>query len=179
MDLLDSVVKLDNEEENRKADYSIWGFLYQFDLTLLDILKNNTENDIFEDGKKDADTIYQIEVVEDYIKTYTINDKDYIRLAQVKYTSTSNSFSKWEVIVDLYYNYLKIKNDCNAEIDYKCYILFNAESEIKIERNEILENGRKQIGNFLKAIELSVDEDIEEKNVLAKKIKENRKRIIN
>ena len=71
----DVLHELDKGEENRKADYSIWGYLYQFDLMLLDMLRQNDKDDFFNDLTVDIDGKYEIEMVEDYAKNFIYNEK--------------------------------------------------------------------------------------------------------
>jgi len=149
MNVDECIKKLDRLEINRKADYSIWGYLYQFDLTLYDMLCHNTKNDLFNDLVKDSQANYQIEVIEDYLKTYTLLQKDYVRIAQVKYSTTSSSFNYWSVIVDLYYDYLYVSNLTEGDIDIKCGLFFNVAKEIIIDKLDIIKNGRKTIENFI------------------------------
>ncbi|HEY8890310.1 MAG TPA: hypothetical protein VIM70_08645 [Clostridium sp.] len=140
---------LDKLEVNRKADYSIWGYLYQFDLTLYDMLCHNTENDLFNDEPNSSKATYQIEVIEDYIKTFSLLNKDYIRIAQVKYSSLAKDFNNWGVIIDLYYDYLYLSNMSEGDINIKCAIIFNTIRKVSFEKQQIIDNGKEIIGNFI------------------------------
>ncbi|MBV4418927.1 hypothetical protein KM800_06200 [Clostridium tyrobutyricum] len=134
--------KLDKGEERRKADFSIWGYLYQFDLMLMDMLSQNDEGNFFNDLTKDVDAEYEIEMVEDYAKNFIYDNKQYIRIAQVKYHSKSNNFNDKEAIVLLYYAYLKFINLKCSDIDFKCGLFYY---------NKIKEGwDNKKIRNFFK-----------------------------
>lgn len=149
MNVNECIESLDKLEINRKADYSIWGYLYQFDLTLFDMLCHGTEDDLFNDINKDIQVTYQIEVIEDYIKNFTFLDKRYVRLAQVKYSTTAKEFKHWNVIIDLYYDYLYLLNCSTEKVDIKCGLFFNTTKKIEISKDDIEIGGRKVINNFI------------------------------
>ena len=83
MSLEDNLRSLDRLEYKRKADYSIWGYLYQFDLAYYDMLCQIDGEDLFENGDVINNPIYEIETMEDYIKYYDYEGEEHISLAQV------------------------------------------------------------------------------------------------
>ncbi|MDU4892357.1 MAG: hypothetical protein E6344_18720 [Clostridium sp.] len=174
MNLLDAIIRLDKEEQNRKADYTIWGFLYQFNLVLLDILNEGTDEDVFCDGEKDDECNYQIEVIEDYIKYFEKNDKYHIRLVQVKYNSKSEEFDNWNVLLDLYYNYLQLKGYSSDDFDFKACILYHTKSNIRIDEEEIVSKGNTVIDRYINAIEEIASTKVGEVSKLGKHILENK-----
>ncbi len=149
MNFNECLEKLDKLEVKRKADYSIWGYLYQFDLALYDMLSHNTDEDLFKDEANDSEVTYQIEVIEDYIKYYNLSDKKCLRIAQVKYSSTADRFNYWNVIVDLYYDYLYFSNKSSEEVDIKCGIFFNALDDTVFTKEQIIKVGKSEIDSFI------------------------------
>ncbi|MFR8972038.1 hypothetical protein [Romboutsia timonensis] len=159
--LTDILELLDEFEKNRKADYSIWGYLYQFDLMFFDMLTDRKEKDLFNDYdniKNEVDIItYEAEMVEDYCKKFISNNKEYIRLAQIKYNARSKSnFYKEnkDALKTLYYMYLKSKVlDCEL-FDFKCSLFYYNENE----NNNNETNFSKEIKEELKSI---IDKELE------------------
>lgn len=144
---IDILLELDKGEENRKADYTIWGYLYQFDLMLLDMLNQNTEEDNFGDKFNAIDAEYEVEMVEDYAKRFVVDEKQYIRISQIKYHSQSDEFKDKQAMILLYYAYLKYLalNDENSE--FKCALYYynqNNESWSAERIKEFLESSLKK-----------------------------------
>ncbi|MZK48996.1 hypothetical protein [Clostridium beijerinckii] len=149
MNIDEGIKSLDELEIKRKADYSIWGYLYQFDLTLCDMLCHNTEHNLFNDVIKESQATYQVEVIEDYIKTYSTLEEQCIRIAQVKYSSTTSKFDYWDVVVDLYYDYLYLDNLIDSNINIKCGLFFNLENKIEFTKDQVVKNAKKEINDFI------------------------------
>ena len=156
------IESLDNMEINRKADYSIWGYLYQFDLALYDMLCHGQEDDLFNESYKDLQATYQIEVIEDYIKSFTSLDRKHIRLAQVKYSSTAKAFNYWNVIIELYYDYLYLSKHTTEKVNIKCGLFFNTAKKIKFSKNEIEIAGKKVINDFIEIINKAAITELKE-----------------
>ncbi len=169
--LKDTLSMLDKFEENRKADYSIWGYLYQFDLMFYDMLTDKAENDLFDDydklNGKVCNIIYEAEMVEDYCKEFILDNKLHIRLAQIKYNARSKSVfykTNKDALKTLYYIYLKsLILDCE-EFDFKCSLFYfnlnkdnneiDYSEKIKLELTDIV---KKEIESLKK--KLKEDED--------------------
>lgn len=113
------------------------------------MLSHNTDEDLFKDEVNDSEVTYQIEVIEDYIKYYNLSDKKCIRIAQVKYSSTADRFNYWNVIVDLYYDYLYFSNNSDEEVDIKCGIFFNALDDSVFTKEQIIKAGKSEIDSFI------------------------------
>lgn len=152
MSLEDNLRSLDRLEYKRKADYSIWGYLYQFDLAYYDMLCQIDGEDLFENGDVINNPIYEIETMEDYIKYYDYEGEEHISLAQVKYSSYAREFSYWDVILGLYYNYLYLTKD-NINLNVKSSVFFSTPREIKITKEMILTLGRSAINEEIKSLE--------------------------
>lgn len=164
IDILD---ELDKYEKNRKADYSIWGYLYQFDLMFYDMLTDRKKDDLFNDYPKLEDSCdvitYEAEMIEDYCKKFIINDQKHVRLAQIKYNARSyKNFYKEnsDALKTLYYVYLKAKIiDCEW-FDLKCSLFYfnqnknnhnnkDYSDEIKKELNIIIKKESKKLQDIL------------------------------
>lgn len=178
MNVDECIESLDKLEIKRKADYSIWGYLYQFDLTLYDMLCQGTNDDLFNELYKDIQVIYQVEVIEDYIKNFTLLDKKYVRLAQVKYSSTTKEFKYWDVILDLYYDYLYLSNCSTEKVDIKCGIFFNTAKKIDFSKEDIEIEGRKVINNFIETINEATTSEVEDAKSDGKNTENHLKRVI-
>lgn len=168
MDFEKCLRELDKIEDKRKADYSIWGYLYQFDLVFYDMLCQYKGEDLFGKCNQIKQPIYELETIEDYSKYYTENNIKYLNLAQVKYSSWENKFTHWGVFIGLYYNYLYINNNCKDNITINCSIFFSTPREIKVSHEDIIDIGKKTIEDYLNnlrdvAIDIS-DEKINELN---------------
>ncbi|WP_392486570.1 hypothetical protein ACER0A_004915 [Haloimpatiens sp. FM7315] len=176
---IDECIKsLDYLEMNRKADYSIWGYLYQFDLALYDMLCHGTEDDLFNEIHKGIQVTYQIEVIEDYIKNFTFLDKKYVRLAQVKYSSTAKEFNYWNVIIDLYYDYLYLSNHSTEKVDIKCGLFFNTVKKIEFCKNDIEIAGKKAINDFIELINKAAMTELDDDTVKGENKDNHLKRVI-
>lgn len=159
--------ELDKLEEKRKADYSIWGYLYQFDLAFYDMLCQCGGENLFDRTISIENPIYELETIEDYNKYYKFGDKNYIDLAQVKYSSSSREFTHWDVLRGLYYNYLYIKNNTDEEVDIRCSIFFSTPVKIDIDKKEILNVGIGSIKEYIKTFdEVAVSSSQKEINEL-------------
>lgn len=141
--------ELDKIEDKRKADYSIWGYLYQFDLAFYDMICQYQGKDLFEKCNQIKKPIYELETIEDYSKYYEENNINYLNLAQVKYSSGANEFTHWNVLLGLYYNYLYIKNNCNDNITINCSIFFSTPRPIQVSKQDIINTGKKIIKDHL------------------------------
>lgn len=150
--------ELDKIEDKRKADYSIWGYLYQFDLAFYDMICQYQGKDLFEKCNQTKQPIYELETIEDYSKYYKENNINYLNLAQVKYSSGANEFTHWSVLLGLYYNYLYIKNNCNDNITINCSIFFSTPRPIQVSREDIINIGKKTIEEHLnKLSDVAID----------------------
>ncbi|HID0828255.1 TPA: hypothetical protein ACXDAW_002799, partial [Clostridium botulinum] len=145
--------ELDKLEEKRKADYSIWGYLYQFDLAFYDMLCQYQGKDLFDKCNEIKNPTYELETIEDYSKYYKNNDKNYLNLAQVKYSSGANEFTHWDVLLGLYYNYLYIKNNCNEDIIVNCSVFFSTPTRIDVSKDDVTNNGVTIIKEHLKILD--------------------------
>lgn len=148
------ITKIDEIERNRKADYSIWGYLYQFDITLLDCISDSKIPDYFGDILSEGTNVsYQIETVEDYIKHYSVDEKLNIRLAQVKYYSQTSAPNELSVAIDLYYASLLLEKLSISDINVKSRLIYNSRVEIssKISSGELLDEIQDIIGSYDKS----------------------------
>lgn len=188
LNLNDTLSMLDEFEDSRKADYSIWGYLYQFDLMFYDMLTDKRENDLFNDFENMSldveNLIYEAEMIEDYCKQFKLNDKLYIRLAQIKYNARSKAFFykyNEDALKTLYYMYLKsIILDCE-EFDLKCALFYYNESstsnsvdyskEIKSKLENLVEEEKTKLEKKLKANEENNEEEELKKDLKKDKVK--------
>ncbi len=146
---VDILFELDKGEEKRKADYTIWGYLYQFDLMLYDMLNQNTTEDMFGDNMVDVDAEYEVEMVEDYAKSFIFDTKQYFRIAQIKYHSQSDEFKDKEAILLLYYAYLKYKSLNTNNSDFKCALFYYNKNEEVWSSERIREFLKNSIEDFM------------------------------
>lgn len=143
----------DKLEEKRKADYSIWGYLYQFDLAFYDMLCQYQTKDLFDKFNDIKNPTYEIETIEDYSKYYSCNGVNYLNLAQVKYSSVADDFTYWDVLIGLYYNYLYIKHNCDEDINISCSVFFSTPNKVDIKKEDIITTALKVMDEYLKEIE--------------------------
>lgn len=144
---------IDKLEFRRKADYTIWGYLYQFDLALYDLLCQFEGEDLFLYEEMILNPTYEIETVEDYTKyCFNENTENYY-LSQVKYSATESTFNHWDVLATLYYNYLFLNKDCNGNINIKTSIFFHSTKEVKISKSDIKTLGKIAIEKKIKEFE--------------------------
>ncbi|MGG1629822.1 hypothetical protein [Rossellomorea sp. NRS-1567] len=117
VNLEQTINELQDINANRDAFSSISGYFFQFELTLLHILYDGSENDPF--GDNECAATFKVETIEDYVKYYKKDDKGHIRLAQMKHHVSMTSNSKYySAVLSLYYTYLKFieKNVTNIEL---------------------------------------------------------------
>lgn len=143
---------LDKLEYRRKADYSIWGYLYQFDLAFYDMLCQIEGEDLFISEEIINNPIYEIETIEDYIKYYTYEGKEYVSLAQVKYSSSARDFSHWDVLIGLYYNYLYLTRN-NINLNVKSSVFFHIPRKVDIDKEDIKSLGKSVINGAIESLE--------------------------
>jgi hypothetical protein len=134
-----------NDNQNRDAFNSIVGYFYQFELTLLHILTEGTEEDAFEEMLPPA--IYRVETIEDYVKYLESDNQRYIRVAQIKHHSKGATDSKYyDAVLWLYLNYLKFINTDDKETSYKAIIFQHDQNGVK-DVKKILEDAIKSFTN--------------------------------
>ncbi|CEQ02930.1 Uncharacterised protein [[Clostridium] sordellii] len=169
--LIDTLDMLDEFEKNRKADYSIWGYLYQFDLMFYDMLTDKDKSDLFNDynklsGKLDIIT-YEAEMIEDYCKEFTINDQKHVRLAQIKYNARSKTnFYKEnkDALKTLYYIYLKAKIlDCES-FDLKCSLFYFNQNEKNNNSNDYSDKIREELETIINSEVKKLDDELNNKD---------------
>lgn len=120
-EVIDLVKVLDHDNRDRDAYSSINGYFYQFELTLLHILNEGTDEDAFGDSYQPAE--YQLETIEDYTKYFEENGKQFIKVAQIKHYTTEAPNSKYyDAVLWLYYNFLKFLEQSTGNIEYCAYI---------------------------------------------------------
>jgi hypothetical protein len=146
---IDILFELDKGEERRKADYTIWGYLYQFDLMLYDMLNQNTTEDMFGDRTNDVDAEYEVEMVEDYAKCFMIDQKHFIRIAQIKYHSQSNEFKDKQAVILLYYAYLKYLSLNINDSNFKCALYYYNKKKEEWSTERIREFLKNSIEEFM------------------------------
>lgn len=144
---------IDKLEFRRKADYTIWGYLYQFDLALYDLLCQFEGEDLFLYEEMILNPTYEIETVEDYVKYYFNGNRENYYLAQVKYSATELGFTHWDVIATLYYNYLFLIKDGSDNINIKTSIFFHSKKEVNVNKNDIKTLGKIAIKKKIKELE--------------------------
>ncbi|UPM56375.1 hypothetical protein [Gottfriedia acidiceleris] len=117
-------------EDSRNADRSVEGYLYQFELTLLHILK---------DKDKAIKPLYKIEKIEDYT-TFTERDgKIYIEVAQIKnHTSKVSKSTYYKAILWMYYGFLKHKSLNKQNIEYKAVLYHSDEKTTTFKIEDVL-----------------------------------------
>ncbi|MFB4165327.1 hypothetical protein ACE1TI_16340 [Alteribacillus sp. JSM 102045] len=124
-DVLDTIIQIDQDGEDRDAYDSINGYLYQFELTLLHILEDGSDNDAFGEPHKNNPGIFKLETIEDYVKYYKENNIDHIRSAQIKHHNTTAGESKYyKAILWMYCGYLRFLQESNQNVTYQT-ILFH------------------------------------------------------
>ncbi|MEC0269695.1 hypothetical protein [Paenibacillus anseongense] len=157
---------LNQSIKNRNACASIDGYFYQFELTLLHILLDQSEEDPFEDKFPGVSSQYKIEQIEDYIKVFEESGNNYVRLAQVKHHNKYAGNSEYlEAILWLYYSFLRFENK-NPNIKTKYYLFHHDKSPKKdvavvlkeaFEKNENETDPEKQHSVFHRILELNMD----------------------
>lgn len=131
----------------RSADYTIQGFLYQFNLTLAELLKAVDEAEITIEG-----------IVEDIeVATFTGT-----KAIQCKYHEAQNKYTP-SILYDPLLQMMKyFKSNPNANINYHLFVYFPNESSITIssvELNKALDSKDK---NLQKLIQEAVGVDVDE-----------------
>lgn len=120
-EIADIIRELDNDNRERDAYHSINGYFYQFELTLLHILIEGTDDDAF--GEKHLNATYELETIEDYAKYIEVSGQRFIRVAQIKHYTTEATNSKYyDAVLWLYYNFLKFIGRNPVKTDYLAFI---------------------------------------------------------
>ncbi|MCU5529336.1 hypothetical protein OCA90_00765 [Bacillus cereus] len=122
-EFLEVISHIDADNQARDAYSSINGYFYQFELTLLHILEDASENDAFNETRIENPAEFKVELIEDYVKYYEDDEGFHIRAAQMKHHSTSAGPSKYtEAVLWLYYNYLKYKELDKENVTFKAVV---------------------------------------------------------
>jgi len=100
----------------RSADYTIQGFLYQFNKTLLEILNSNNDSIITIEGIEDID----------------IESKSDIELVQCKYHESSKKFNLSAVYKPILQMLKHFYNNQDKKISYKLYCYFPSQTTEKL-----------------------------------------------
>ncbi|MBD3917584.1 hypothetical protein H8B09_02370 [Paenibacillus sp. PR3] len=151
---------------NRNAYSSIDGYFYQFELTLLHILMDQSSEDPFQDQFPGVNSQYKIELVEDYAKYFIDSGNEYVRLAQIKHHNKYAGNSEYlEAILWLYYSFLRLEN--NAGHLNKKFNIFHYDRSPKkdtasvlkdaFEKNENETEANKQHPVYHRILELGTD----------------------
>ncbi|MEK4509675.1 hypothetical protein [Paenibacillus sp. FSL K6-2524] len=124
-DVIQKAISVLYEEfKNRDAMSSFNGYYYQFELTLLHLLKESYDVNAFDD-KITTPTYYEVEKIEDYIKYFEDSQSKSIRFAQMKHHENYAGESKYhDAILWFYYIYLRLEIMQIPDIDYKFIIFF-------------------------------------------------------
>jgi hypothetical protein len=168
MYVFEDVIKDGTIGVNRDASASINGYFYQFELTLLHILENNTSNDAFEDNlffDSNNTSLYRIEAIEDYTKYFSDDKKSYLRFAQIKYHSKEATNSKYyKALAWLYCVFLKYKSLNKPNLNLKMTIFHHDDSPNKDNTviKNILDSAIESISNSKKDSEKTVLNKIDE-----------------
>ncbi|WP_333593653.1 hypothetical protein [Anaerospora hongkongensis] len=148
--------------ENRNADASINGYLYQFELTLYHMLLDKSTADPFQDTRVNEaeNAVYQVESVEDYIKYFSEVNIKHIRVAQIKYHSGKAGPKEYaEPLVYLYYGYLKYRSLNIPDSTYKAAIFHHDKSNTSRSKAKIVSNILEQGFNDLIGVYLQSKEN--------------------
>lgn len=144
MKIEEVIKKIDEENRNRDAYASIDGYFYQFDLTLLHLLKDGTSEDSFNEKRNNNPAQFKLESIEDYVKYYEEDDKQNIRIAQIKHHTTTAGTSKYyEAVLYLYLNFLRFKSLNETNFNYKAVIFHFDTSPNDKDMSVALENAMK------------------------------------
>ncbi|MDF9841761.1 MULTISPECIES: hypothetical protein [unclassified Paenibacillus] len=160
------LTELNQSIKNRNAYASIDGYFYQFELTLLHILLDQSSEDPFGDQFQGVTSHYKIEQIEDYTKVFENSGVNYIRLAQVKHHNKYAGNAEYlEALLWLYYSFLRFENkDPNLKTKY--YIFHHDKSPLKnteivlkeaFEKNEKETDPEKQHSVYHRILELNTD----------------------
>jgi hypothetical protein len=130
----------------READYTIKGFIYQFNLTLLKILESNDDTEI---------------TVEGIIEDIDLKDGDQIEAVQCKYHETQETYTLslfYKPILQMMAHYCKNNNPL---IQYTLYAhLPNQKDEVKLTKNDldtIASTKDLKLGKYVSQIDGSFD----------------------
>ncbi|OPG99376.1 hypothetical protein B2I21_05500 [Chryseobacterium mucoviscidosis] len=158
--------ELNQSIQNRNAYASIDGYFYQFELTLLHILKDQSSEDQFGDQFQGVTSLYKIELIEDYIKVFENSGVNYIRLAQVKHHNKYAGNAEYlEALLWLYYSFLRFE-DKDPNLKTKFYIFHHDKSPQKdtkvvlkeaFEKNENETDPDKQHSVYHRILKLNTD----------------------
>ncbi|MDR7317281.1 hypothetical protein [Brevibacillus nitrificans] len=134
--------------KNRNAYASIDGYFYQFELTLLHILLDQSDEDPFGDQYPGVISQYKIEQIEDYIKVFEDRGTNYIRLAQVKHHNNryAGNSEYLEAILWLYYSFLRFENKI-PNLRTKYYLFHHdksPEKDVEVVLKEAFEKNRNE-----------------------------------
>ncbi|WLR60638.1 hypothetical protein [Guptibacillus hwajinpoensis] len=165
----ETVEQIHELNPNRDAFHSINGYFYQFELTLLHILDDGTENDAFEDVA--CQSSYLIERIEDYVKYFDKEEKSFIRVAQIKHhTNKEGPSTYFGAVLFLYLNYLHFLERNLPETEYVARLFHYDESKEKGSIKPILDNA---FISYEKKKEKQKKEDEEKEKETGKFVKRN------
>lgn len=132
----------------READYTIKGFIYQFNLTLLKILESNDDTEI---------------TVEGIIEDIDLDDGEQIEAVQCKYHETQESYTLslfYKPILQMMTHYCKNKNPL---VQYTLYAhLPNQKDEVELTKDDlakILSTKNPKFAKYVSQIDKSFDAD--------------------
>lgn len=138
---------------NREADYSIKGFLYQFNLTLCKILEDETESEIIVEG-----IVEDIDIISD----------SKITAIQCKYHETKDNFRLSDLYKPILQMMVNFSNKCNSDIDYILYAHFTNEPyrEYRISSDDIKQiiysENKEYVCKYISQILPPEDKEIED-----------------
>ena len=131
---------------NREADYTIKGFIYQFNLTLLKILESNDDTEI---------------TIEGIIEDIDLKDGDQIEAVQCKYHETKEAYTLslfYKPILQMMVHYCKNNNPL---VEYTLYAhLPNQKDEIKLtikDIDKITSTNDSNLAKYVSQIDESFD----------------------
>lgn len=131
LSITDHLSALNDSIKNRNAYASIDGYFYQFELTLMHILMDQSIEDPFGDQFCGVNSHYKIEHVEDYSKYFEESGVGYVRLAQVKHHNKYAGDSEYlEALLWLYYSFLKLEQTA-SQLNTKYYVFHHDRSPDK------------------------------------------------
>lgn len=163
--IADHLAALNGSISNRNAYSSIDGYFYQFELTLLHILIDQTPDDPFKDAFG-VTSHFKIEHVEDYSKYFSNGGIEYARLAQIKHHNKYAGNSEYlEALLWLYYSFLELENSA-SHLKTMFYVFHHDKSPVKnvsivlkeaFEKNENEPDINKQYPVYRRIIALGSD----------------------
>lgn len=130
----------------READYTIKGFIYQFNLTLLKILESNDDTEI---------------TVEGIIEDIDLKDGSQVEAVQCKYHETQEAYALslfYKPILQMMVHYCK---NNNQPVQYTLYAhLPNQKDEVKLTKDDldkILKTNNPKLAKYVSQIDGSFD----------------------